>query len=266
MTAVGLTIMLLFATSRFRMGRILLLNAFVIFPLNTLVITAYFVLTPLRWVTNHTINFLLTPLVSLFSIRPSWLKADLSTFTAATIVGYKLVFPGPTSILDLPADVVIQRFASFFSTNPVFVRARSWVRGHVSQQTLGSTWFRLLMAYIEIPTLAWWLVGLSWVSFIPLRADSANHANCPAAGPTRPSATLQTEGQTVVVQYEGVLGAVTQPQTEGMAPCAVDTASVARSSVSALYYCEGSARRMRVGGRTSVAQQRRAPLLHAPLL
>jgi hypothetical protein len=203
--AFALAIMLLCAASQFRIGRILLINVCVIFPLNSLVIAAYFALTPLRWVTNRTINFLLTPLVSLFTIRPSWLKSDLNTFTAATVVGYKLVFPDcATSIFDLPADVVIQRFASFFATNPIFVRVRTWVRGHVSQQTLGSTCFRLAMAYIEIPTLAWWLVGLSWVSFIPLQAASAERL--PVGHNAPRSAAQRAEGQPVDVQYERVIG------------------------------------------------------------
>ena len=149
------TLATLVTLAQFRVGKIVLINLFVILPLNWLVISGFILLAPLRFLYNHTINFVLTRLLSFDTIRPTWFEANLKTFTAATIVAYRFVFPGQ-NILDLSAAVVNAGFHKLFTENPLFAALRQWIRRRVSISTLRSTWFRLAMAYIEIPLLAWW--------------------------------------------------------------------------------------------------------------
>eukprot|EP00937_MAST-01D_sp_MAST-1D-sp2_P002203 g2203.t1 len=149
-----------------------ILNAAVILPLNVVVVGAYYLLFPLRFLYCRWLNMEATHLISLFIMRPTLKDASFKKVIEAVQIGYRAVFAGRDILEQDPLMVKRYLEQNIFGLWPLGPGGpvRRLVARWLPPAVLRLAPVRVVISFALIPLLGWWLLGLSWVGFVPLHA------------------------------------------------------------------------------------------------
>jgi len=140
-------------------------NVFIIVPSNILWAVSFVVLTPLRWLWIRFMNWLVTKFVSLFTVQPSFKDATFEKLLKAFPIGYGGILG--VDIMDINEEEARSRMRQRITEWP-FPWFRRSVGKCFSSRLLNSFTFRLIVATTVFPLLSWWLIGFTYIPFVPV--------------------------------------------------------------------------------------------------
>ena len=142
-------------------------NCFVVIPANCLIVSSYFLLTPLRWIFARCMNSVVTAVVSLGTSRPGFWNANYETLLKAFPVGYKGILNGK-EILEMTEDECQAAMTARTKEFPLPCIRRCIARCGCSSNVINSFPVRLFVNVTLLPILSWWLNGFVCVPFVQM--------------------------------------------------------------------------------------------------
>ena len=167
----------------------LLANVCIVAPSNVLWSVSYVVLTPFRWLWIRLMNMMVTRVVSLFTVKPSFKEATFEKLLKAFPIGYGgILFENIMEITEEEARVSMRKRITEFP----FPLMRKEVNKCCTNNLLNSFVFRLVIATTIFPLLGWWLIGFTYVPFVPVF--------CRDAKPSRDDSIGEDKGSSVCLE------------------------------------------------------------------
>eukprot|EP01062_Namystynia_karyoxenos_P030376 TRINITY_DN22707_c0_g1_i1.p1 TRINITY_DN22707_c0_g1~~TRINITY_DN22707_c0_g1_i1.p1 ORF type:complete len:354 (+),score=125.35 TRINITY_DN22707_c0_g1_i1:72-1064(+) len=150
-----------------------LVNVTIIVPANLITGAAYYLLFPVRLVWEQFETMLFTEVISIFSIKTSFWKANWDQLLDAFPIGYKAILDlakdkVPTDdILAMPAgsDEARQTIRTAAAT-PVMAGLRADIAKVLPGGAAQSVLFSVGFVVVAIPMLCWWLCGRGYVPLL----------------------------------------------------------------------------------------------------
>lgn len=155
----------------------LVANVGVVIPANIILVVAYFVLTPLRWIYCRFMNMVMTTIISIFNIKPTFWDATYTKLLQAFPFGYKAVLG--VNVMQLSEDETRQIIRKRMTKFPFPCLQKTFGRFCCSPSLMNSFTMRLLTAVTIFPLLSWWLIGFVYVPFVkaPQHCDNRDSRN-----------------------------------------------------------------------------------------
>ena len=149
----------------------LLANIFIIIPSNVTWTISYVLLMPLRLIFVRLMNMVMTTVISIFTIKPNICNASFEKLLSAFPIGYKFLLGVDIMEIDEKhaRKLMRQRIQQF--PFPYFRKSLS--KCLCTPNMLNSFVFRLVIATTLFPLLGWWLIGYSYIPFVPIFSSSA---------------------------------------------------------------------------------------------